>query len=683
MGQGIEDEFVSFAESINENGNRVVEVSGFGVTDTLHDVTSIVARAGDGNDSLVIYGELSVPVHFHGGTGDDELVGGSAGDKLQGGGGNDLIQGGGGDDVIAGGSGDDVIDGGSGDDDISGGDRNDYLVGGEGNDRIEGGHGSDIIFGGRGMDTIFGGDHVDEIYGEEGTDIIDAGPADDRVEGGPGDDSIEGNDGDDTLLGNSGDDFVHGGRGDDDISGHAGDDILYGGFGSDDIEGGSGSDVAFGGNETVSEGHDDSADRIRGGSDNDFLIGDDGEILDFDGTFYIINVLGGAGDDLLEGDDGDDWAHGVGGLDRIFGSTGNDHLIGGDDADEIFGQDGSDWLEGGDGDDLLEGHAGGDLIGGGRGADVIDGGADEDQLYSHETGGAEPWHVSHVETVDDASADLIFGRSGPDEIVGGDGDDRIDAGTGSDAILGGPGDDFVLAGLGDDYIDVSLGRDTVTGQWGNDEFVIGTVPFTQVDGQHGGQPIAANRIPNRATNKLTIGRDAVSLDLADPTIAGRLSDVDRIDASRVKAFSISLDPKSVAQITDESRTLRLDIDASADARLDGNWVEESSETIDGNVYRRLKSGDVTLLVSDLKPRQRATDFHDVNGDGIITPLDALMVINRLNREPELPPVLSPRDDEPKLDVSGDNRVSPLDAPSCHQRTGATVVEPIHRRRQSR
>ncbi|MFK8111867.1 MAG: hypothetical protein AB8B91_06680 [Rubripirellula sp.] len=58
--------------------------------------------------------------------------------------------------------------------------------------------------------------------------------------------------------------------------------------------------------------------------------------------------------------------------------------------------------------------AGGDLIGGGRGSDYLDGGDDEDQLFSHETGGGEPWFVSRVETEDDGADDILLGRSGTD-----------------------------------------------------------------------------------------------------------------------------------------------------------------------------------------------------------------------------------------------------------------------------
>ena len=660
VGEGIVDEYATFSKTIDESGNDALEVSAFGITEVVTGATGVYASGGDGNDAFIVVGDLDIPVQFFGGQGDDELVGGSGDDILFGGGGDDLIQGGEGADSISGGSGNDVLDGGDGSDEISGGDRNDYITGGAGNDFIEGEHGNDIIFGGQGADTILGGDFADEIYGNHGDDIIQGGDGDDVIEGGAGADSIEGNEGDDKLFGNSGDDFVHGGRGNDEVYGHNDDDILYGGFGLDFISGGFGRDVAFGGNERIADGHDNSADRILGDGDNDFLIGDDGEIIDFDGTFYIINVLGGAGDDIIEGGDGADWAHGVGGRDQIFGGIENDHLIGGDDADEIFGQDGHDWLEGGDGDDIIEGHAGGDTIGGGRGADLIDGGEDADSLYSHGNLGAEPWHVSHVETPDDAAADIIFGRSGPDEIVGGFGDDYIDAGAGDDAVLPGLGNDTIAGGLGDDYIEANVGRDQVLGQWGDDEILIGQGNFMRLDAQHGGKALSASNFSNDSKNKVTIGSDRVTLDLADPTVASQLTDVDRIDGSRMQEFTVSITPKAVTEITDDANTLRLDINAFANATLEGEWTEQAGELIDGEAYRRLTFGDITLLVTDLKPHQRDGDSKDVDGNGEITPLDALLVINHLSAGGSLISELSPIDGN-KVDVTGDNQVTPFDA----------------------
>jgi hypothetical protein len=70
------------------------------------------------------------------------------------------------------------------------------------------------------------------------------------------------------------------------------------------------------------------------------------------------------------------------------------------------------------------------------------------------------------------------------------------------------------------------------------------------------------------------------------------------------------------------------------------------------------------IVQNPFPWQNARMHLDVNDDGIVSPLDALLVINDLNYRgsrdlpnPPVPPLLPP----PFLDTSGNNRVEPLDA----------------------
>ncbi|MEM6468496.1 MAG: dockerin type I domain-containing protein [Planctomycetota bacterium] len=667
VGQGIIDEFVTFSPVLDASGNEAIEVSGFGVTETIRGVSKIVAHAGDGNDSMIVVGSIHTPVEFHGGQGDDELVGGAASDTLRGGDGDDLIQGGDGDDVIFGGVGVNTMEGGEGNDAITGGDSDDFIDGGDGDDIIDAKSGHDTVLGGAGMDLVDAGFGDDVVFGGPNVDIINGGAGDDSLDGGLGDDSLDGQLGDDTLHGRDGNDSLDGGEGSDTLHGNSGNDIVTGGYQSDQLFGGEGDDLLIGGNQIPIDGPDNSDDHLVGNNGDDILIGDDGAVIDFDGTNFIIDVIGGHGNDTLDGGDGNDWGHGVGGNDQISGGVGNDHLIGGDDADEIFGDEGSDWLEGGDGSDRVFGHAGGDLIGGGLGDDYLDGGDDEDQIFSHETGGHEPWYISHVDTEDDAAGDVIFGRSGPDEIVGGAGDDFIDGGSGRDAILGRGGDDTIEGGLGNDEIDATEGNDLVLGQWGDDKVYISNPTFDRIDGQHGGKPVAASLISNTATNQLIISDQGVNLSMVGTGLAQSLSEIDRIDALYANGFETHLDTATIRQITDEQNTLRLDLADDATATLDGEWTEQAGENFDGLKYRRLTSHGVTLIVRDLQPMHRKENPHDVNGDGDLTPIDALLVINAIRRsrrmfQSSLPAVtITSNGENPLADVNGDNQISPLDA----------------------
>jgi len=104
---------------------------------------------------------------------------------------------------------------------------------------------------------------------------------------------------------------------------------------------------------TVGVGGDD---KIDGGNDADFLVGDIG----------VDELIGGNDDDIL-----------FGGLDAddLFGGNGDDQLFGGVGGDTMFGENGDDFLYGGEGNDDLSGGEGVDFLDGGENAD---GSADAD-----------------------------------------------------------------------------------------------------------------------------------------------------------------------------------------------------------------------------------------------------------------------------------------------------------------
>ena len=124
--------------------------------------------------------------------------------------------------------------------------------------------------------------------------------------------AIGGGDGDDVITGGPGHDSVAGGAGDDRVSGGDDADSLTGGEGRDSIEGGAGDDILLAA-ETVA-----AVDVYDGGEGRD--------AVSFDGrrrsvsatpagaegdTFTgVEDLVGGAGDDRLTGDDGAKLAHG-------------------------------------------------------------------------------------------------------------------------------------------------------------------------------------------------------------------------------------------------------------------------------------------------------------------------------------------------------------------------------------
>jgi Ca2+-binding RTX toxin-like protein len=129
---------------------------------------------------------------------------------------------------------------------------------------------------------------------------------------------------------------------------------------------------------------------LSGGAGND--------LLDATASLVAVTLLGGDGDDTLNGGRGNDLLDGGAGNDRLSSAAGNDTL---------FGGGGLDNLDGGDGDDALFGQLGDDVLRGGKGNDQLSGGAGNDSL---------------------------LGQEGNDTLVGGSGLDTLDGGRGNDVL---------------------------------------------------------------------------------------------------------------------------------------------------------------------------------------------------------------------------------------------------------
>lgn len=287
-------------------------------------------------------------------------------------------------------------------------------------------------------------------------------------------------------------------------------------FGIVTINGGPGDDTLSGmgtfngeeGNDRLGGGNNPNAQ--NGGEGNDVLVdaenvqimsgGNGTDTADFTGSSNVTVTLDGVQNDGQSGQDN-------AGLDieNIRGSGGNDTLTG-----TSNGSNRANQLIGGGGNDVLNGNDGNDALGGGTGADVINGGTGSDTAdYADRAvavrvsldgaaGDGEAGEFdnvnSDVEHVNSGFGDDVLTGPGvsvvDNTLRGGVGDDFIQGGPGSDTLDGGFGEDGLDGGSGNDTLDGEQGDDTIDGGPGTDD-IVGFNGFDRIDGGTASDTISA------------------------------------------------------------------------------------------------------------------------------------------------------------------------------------------------
>lgn len=267
--------------------------------------------------------------------------------------------------------------------------------------------------------TIVGTPRRDRLNGTNGRDVIVGLGRADRINGRGGNDLLCGGNGSDLVIGGDGRDRLDGGRAPDALKPDAGDDFIDGGGSLFD-------DVRYPGAPGPIE-----ASLVTGTATGD---GDD----NFEN---VEQLVGGAFDDVLEGDDGP--------TNVLIGLAGNDTLTGNGGDDALAGGDGDDALDGGDGFDFAENYF--------RNAFMPSEPLAGPMAVNLTTGTSTGNGTDTLVDVDGASGslgnDVMTGTAGDNAFVLlNEGTDTVDAGSGNDLVDGGDGADDLDGGLGTDTL---------------------------------------------------------------------------------------------------------------------------------------------------------------------------------------------------------------------------------------
>jgi Ca2+-binding RTX toxin-like protein len=239
---------------------------------------------------------------------------------------------------------------------------------------------------------------------------------------------------------------------------------------------------SFDGNDTIN---------LVGGLGNDVLNGDAGkDILSFfDHTQAVKVVLAASGSGTvknfaevdryssiegLEGGKGADKLTGNNKENQIYGAAGNDTILGLGGNDQLNGQSGKDIINAGTGNDWLEGGFGNDILNGGSGTDGL-------SFYNHTKGVTIILAASGNGTIKNGSEidrytsiENLEGGEGGDKLTGNNKSNAFYAYTGNDTVSGLGGNDMLFGWYGNDVLDGGSGQDFLLGDRGNDKMTGGT-----------------------------------------------------------------------------------------------------------------------------------------------------------------------------------------------------------------
>ncbi len=429
------------------------------------------------------------------------VVGSSGANTIIGGAGADLIDGGGGADVIAAGGGNDTVtfrgteasvDGGAGSDtlvliagsavtnvDFSVSPGNDQTSGdttGVTNfENLDGGALTTAltVTGSAAANTITTGSGNDIVDGGGGADVINTGTGNDTVSYHGTEFSIDGGTGVNNLVLQAATD-VNLGRVDQTVGdavtvsnfqnvdagalsaaegvtiiGNSLANTIVGGLGDDTIDGAGGADLIIGGDGNDTVAYRGTETSIDGGTGTDTLQ------LKTAVTVNLANADQTSGDSVTVTDFQNVDA-------SILNATQGISITGSTGANAITGGAGADTIDGGGGLDVIAAGGGNDTVSYQGSETSIDGGTGNDTIVLQASGGTSSVNLSVPANVDQTSGDAVdvlnfenvdaSALSSAITLIGSSSANVMSGGTGNDTIDGGGGADTIAAGAGDDQV---------------------------------------------------------------------------------------------------------------------------------------------------------------------------------------------------------------------------------------
>ncbi len=143
-------------------------------------------------------------------------------------------------------------------------------------------------------------------------------------------------------------------------------------------------------------------------------------------------------------------------------------------------------------------------------------------------------------------------------------------------------------------------------------------------------------------------------------LTDHIRNIESIDIRGNGLNRLRLSPESALSVTDGLSPLEIYHDSVDQVVFDGEWEVSKRIAPNGKAYHRFYGNGVVVNLYNDRLQHNPLKASDVNLDGLITPLDALLIINKLNHRNIQNDLSNDIDFSNYVDVSGDDLITPLD-----------------------
>ena len=201
----------------------------------------------------------------------------------------------------------------------------------------------------------------------------------------------------------------------------------------------------------------------------------------------------------------------------------------------------------------------------------------------------------------------------------------------------------------------SLGGIDISGLDGDD-----TLNVANLGAIFGGLVTGDAGLGNDSLRLTGIGQELDLTQIADSDVLG----FETVDITGSGDNTLTLDVNEVLNLSSTTDTLRIEHNVDDVVNYGGGWTAEFPQIVAGQFVHVLKQTGATIEVVNTLPFRNPLRPLDTNRDGTVAPLDALIIINRLNDSGsgslQTPTSVAGLTEYFYIDTNGDGSVAPID-----------------------